>query len=106
MKKEKMENKKTEILLVEDNPDDAELVMLAFRENNMADKIKVVTDGEEALKYLFDTLYGETLRRDAPKLILLDLRLPKIDGMEVLAKIKEHPEAKKNTSYHLNIVAR
>lgn len=82
-------------MLVEDNPDDAELVMLAFKKNNMADKIKIVTDGEEALKYLFGSVYGETLQDTGPKLILPDLKLPKIDGMEVLRKIKSHPEAKK-----------
>ena len=90
-----MENKQDEILLVEDNPDDAELVMLAFKKNNIANKIKVVCDGAEALKYLFGSVDGEALQGVGPRLILLDLNLPKISGLEVLEKIKSHPKAKK-----------
>ena len=71
------------ILLVEDNPDDEELAIRALAKNNVANRIKVVRDGEEALKFLFGDEEG-----DKPSLILLDLKLPKIDGLEVLRQIR------------------
>lgn len=77
------------ILLVEDNPDDVELTLRALKKNNIANTIDVVTDGAEALEYLFCT--GKYAGRNAdakPDLILLDLRLPKVDGMEVLRRIR------------------
>jgi two-component system response regulator len=70
-----------EILLVEDDPADAEMTMRALRRNNLANKIHWVKDGEQALGYMF----GE---RQLPKLILLDLKMPKVDGMEVLRRLK------------------
>ena len=95
-----MKNTKIEILLVEDNPDDAELTSLAFEKNgNIAkNKIHVTRDGVEALEYIFgfadkDIYEGTPLKR-RPNLILLDLALPKINGLEVLKRIKSHPEAK------------
>ena len=81
--------KKRTILLVEDNPDDVELTLMALNRNNIVNKIDVVTDGAEALDYLFCA--GKYLDRDAdamPALILLDLRLPKVDGLEVLERIR------------------
>jgi len=95
--KEEMQKNKIEILLVEDNPDDAELTSLAFEKNcNIAkNKIHVARDGVEALEYIFGAKAAdEFLLSHHPQLILLDLRLPKIDGLEVLKRIKSHPEAK------------
>ena len=83
-----------EILLVEDNPDDEELAMMAFKENKISNKVHVARDGVQALEYLFDEVDGKDLRDNQPKIVLLDLKLPKIDGLEVLKKIKSHPEAK------------
>jgi two-component system, response regulator len=78
-----------EILLVEDNPNDVELTLHALKKNNIANSIHVVRDGAEALEYLFSS--GADAGRDfnhTPKMILLDLKLPKVDGMEVLKRIK------------------
>jgi two-component system response regulator len=76
-------------LLVEDNPYDAELTLTAFKKCNLMNQVLRVADGEEALNYLFAT--GSFAERDIgrrPRLVLLDLKLPKIDGMEVLRRIK------------------
>lgn len=78
-----------EILLVEDNPNDVELALHALKKNNLTNHIHVVRDGAEALEFLFGS--GEYAGREinhAPKVILLDLKLPKVDGMEVLRRIK------------------
>ena len=77
------------ILLVEDNPDDEALTLRAFRKNNMKNRIVVVRDGEEALDFLF--YRGAYATRDpdeVPEIVLLDLKLPKIDGLEVLRQIR------------------
>lgn len=77
------------ILLIEDNPDDVELTRRALNRSNVANRLVLVTDGAEALDYLFAT--GEYAARDAsdvPQVILLDLKLPKIDGLEVLRRIR------------------
>ena len=77
------------ILLVEDNPDDQALTLRALKKNNIANEVVVMEDGALALEYLFGT--GKFAGRDAtdrPSLVLLDLKLPKIDGLEVLAKIR------------------
>lgn len=90
--------KKIEILLVEDNPDDAELVLLAFKKGNIIEnnQMHVARDGVEALEYLFDTGDEDNLHLNHhPQLILLDLKLPRLDGLDLLKKIKSHPEAKK-----------
>ena len=81
-----------EILLVEDNPSDLELALLALKENNLSNKIEVVRDGAEALDFIFATgaYFGRQVE-DTPKIILLDLKLPKIDGLEVLRRIKQDP---------------
>jgi CheY-like chemotaxis protein len=80
------------ILLVEDNEDHAELVMRSMRDQRVANIIYHVTDGQQALDFLFhkDT-YKESGSSPHPNLILLDLRLPKVDGLEVLKTIKETP---------------
>jgi CheY-like chemotaxis protein len=81
--------KEVEILLVEDNPTDAELCIRALKKSNLANKLVWVKDGAEALDFIFAT--GEFSHREVvngPKVILLDLRLPKVDGMEVLKRIK------------------
>jgi CheY-like chemotaxis protein len=80
-----------EILLVEDNPADVELTLHALRQNGVANRIHVAHDGEEALDYLFgrDPVLDGSL-----KLLLLDLKLPKVDGLEVLRAIKGDPRTK------------
>ena len=81
-----------EILLVEDNPDDVELTRIAFTEAGSGYAIRVVTDGAQALDYLFAR--GEHAGRDindVPALVLLDLNLPKLNGREVLQAIRENP---------------
>jgi two-component system response regulator len=79
-----------EILLVEDNPTDAELTMRALKRKNLINKLVWVKDGAEALDFLFAKgSYSDRNVEDLPKLILLDLRMPKVDGLEVLHKIKE-----------------
>ena len=90
-----MNEKEVEILLVEDNPDDEELVLIALKNNNITNKIQVARNGAEALEYLFGSVDSKTLKCVDPMVILLDLKLPKIDGLEVLRRIKMNPEAKK-----------
>ncbi len=83
------------ILLVEDNPDDEALTLRALRRNNVRNEIAVTRDGAEALAYLFPT--GTHASRDAsaiPALILLDLKLPKVDGLEVLRRIRADERTK------------
>ena len=78
------------ILLVEDNPDDVELTLRALKQNNITNKIVVARDGVEALDYLFCT--GTFAGRDPsilPQVVLLDLKLPRVDGLEVLRRVRE-----------------
>jgi len=85
-----------EILLVEDNPTDAELAMLALKERNLANKLVWVKDGAEALDFLFATgAYASRKIENGPKVVMLDLRLPKIDGLEVLRRLKDDERTKK-----------
>ena len=78
------------ILLVEDNPDDVELTIRAFRKNNIGNKVIVARDGVEALDYLFGTgAHAAKNLKELPVVILLDLKLPKIDGLEVLKRIRQ-----------------
>lgn len=80
-----------DILLVEDNQDDVELTLHALRKENLANNIHVARDGEEALEFLH---HNGSSMASPPKLVLLDLKLPKIDGMEVLKQIKSDPRTK------------
>lgn len=81
------------ILLVEDNPDDEELTLHAFEKNNIHHPIVVAHDGVEALDYLFATgTYAGRNSHDLPLVVLLDLKLPKIDGLEVLRRIRANEE--------------
>jgi len=89
------EMKEVEILLVEDNPTDAELAMRALKKSNLANKLVWVKDGAEALDFIFATgAYAQRSVMNGPKVILLDLRLPKVDGMEVLRRVKEDARTK------------
>ena len=78
-----------EILLVEDNPNDIELTLRALQKHNLASKVYVVRDGAEALEFVFATgPFANRKIENRPKVILLDLKLPKVDGIEVLRRIK------------------
>src|SRR5438105_10047689 len=90
-----MSTKEVEILLVEDNPDDLELMLHALRKEGLGNRIQIVRDGAEALDYIFRR--GEFAERNAnghPRLILLDLKLPKVDGLEVLRQVKADTSAR------------
>ena len=93
--KEMIAKGQIDILLVEDNEDDIELALRAFRKSEIGDRIHVARDGVEALNYLFGA--GEFAGRpieDVPRLILLDLKLPRVDGMGVLRRIKTDPRTR------------
>jgi two-component system response regulator len=78
-----IDDNQVEILLIEDNPDDAELAIRALKKRNLANRLRHISDSEEALQYLFDPTMSHY-----PKLILLDLKMPKIDGIQVLKRLK------------------
>jgi two-component system response regulator len=85
----------TEILLVEDNPTDLELALRVFKKNRIANRIEVARDGEEALDFLFgEGAHAGRGSIQIPKVILLDLKLPKIGGIEVLRRIKGDPRTR------------
>lgn len=86
--------KEIEILLVEDNNNDAELCIRALKKHNLANKLLWVKDGEEALEVLFHTGRYAALANGAPKVVLLDLRLPKVDGLQVLEKVRADPRTR------------
>ncbi len=90
-----MNTNKVEILLVEDNPTDVELTLRTLKKHNLANHVEVVRDGAEALDFIFATgAYKDRKIDKKPKVILLDLKLPKVDGLEVLRKIKSDERTK------------
>lgn len=89
-----MREHEVDILLVEDNPDDVALALHVLSQNNVTEQIHVARDGVEALQYVF----GEADERDSelkqhPRVVLLDLKLPRVDGFDVLREMKTHPQA-------------
>jgi two-component system response regulator len=84
----------TSILLVEDNPDDIELTLHALKKNNIINPVEVVRDGQEAVDYLFYKGNYSNSTHPFPGLILLDLKLPKVDGIEILRRIKHDRKLK------------
>jgi CheY-like chemotaxis protein len=91
-----MTENEIEILLVEDSPDDLEMALRALRKAHLSNRIQVARDGAEALDFIFAT--GAHMGRkveNGPKVILLDLKLPKVDGLEVLRRVKGDPRTKK-----------
>jgi CheY-like chemotaxis protein len=85
-----------EILLVEDNPSDMELTLHALKKHSLANHVHVVCDGVEALDFIFATgAYAGRNAPDNPRLILLDLKLPKVDGLEVLRRLKANPRTRR-----------
>ncbi len=83
------------ILLVEDNPDDEALTLRALKKNNLTNKVVVAHDGVEAVDYLFGTgLYQGRDPEDAPQIVLLDLKMPRMDGFEVLKLLRADPRTK------------
>lgn len=90
-----MTDNQVEILLVEDNPYDVKMTLHAFEKHNLGNHIHVVRDGAEALEFVFCTgAYAHRRIGDIPKVILLDLKLPKVDGLEVLQRIKSDPRTR------------
>ena len=90
-----MNSNEVELLLVEDDPNDVELTLIALRKHKLANKIHVVRDGEEALDFLFCRgQYSERTRNGPPKVILLDLKVPKVSGLEVLKVVKDDPRTR------------
>jgi len=83
------------ILLVEDNPDDVELTIRALKKNNIANEVVITRDGEEALEYLTATgKYADRQQADLPQVVLLDLKLPKVGGIEVLRALRADPRTR------------
>jgi two-component system, response regulator len=90
-----MKTTEVEILLVEDNPNDIELTLHALRKENLSNRIQVARDGEEALEFLFCRgTYTNRSFDSPPKLVVLDLKLPKVGGLEVLRTIKNDPRTR------------
>lgn len=84
-----------DILLVEDNPNDAELTIRELRKNNLSNNLFHVTDGEEALEFIFATgRYANSSEVHRPKMVLMDIQMPKVNGIEVLKRIKEDERTK------------
>jgi CheY-like chemotaxis protein len=89
------EENAVEILLVEDNPQDLELMLRALRKAKLSNRIQVARDGEEALDFVFCRgPYTDRNVENSPKVVLLDLKLPKVDGLEVLREIKGDPRTR------------
>lgn len=86
-----MSQKEVEILLVEDDPADLQLTLHALQSEHLCNRIEIARDGEEALNYIFRRESFSRRPEGNPRLILLDLKLPKVDGLEVLRQVKEDP---------------
>ena len=87
---------KIEIVFIEDSPEDADLAMRSFKKHNIANEIKLLDDGQLALDYLFgEGKFAEQGRAATPRLVLLDLKLPKVSGLEILEKMKLDSELKR-----------
>jgi two-component system, response regulator len=80
------------ILLVDDSPDDVALTLRALKKNNITNEVRIASDGEEALRYLLPT--GDDPEQPLPALVLLDINLPKVNGLEVLREIRQHPRTR------------
>ena len=90
-----MTEKPIEILLVEDDPNDVELTLHALKKHNLGNRVEVVRDGAEALEFIFCSgAYANRRIENGPKVILLDLKLPKVDGLEVLRRVKADPRTR------------
>ena len=90
-----MKSREIEIVLVEDNPNDAELAIRALKDYNLANKLMWLKDGVEALDFIFaQGQYSDQSIEDVPKVVLLDLKLPRIGGLEVLEKVKSDTRTK------------
>ncbi|HZR58942.1 MAG TPA: response regulator [Terriglobales bacterium] len=90
-----MKSLESDILLVDDSPDDTDLALMALRKENLANRIVIARDGEEALNFLFCSgAYSGRSFDNPPKVVLLDLKLPKIDGLQVLQKIRNDPRTR------------
>ena len=90
-----LESQTVEILLVEDDPNDVELTLHAFRKHHLINNVFVVRDGAEALDFLFrEGAYSSQTDAEYPKVILLDLKLPKVEGKEVLRRVKSDPKTR------------
>ena len=90
-----MENQEVEILIVEDNPGDAELAIRALKKQHLANNVIHLLDGAEALDFIFGTgNYASRNTNHVPRVILLDLKMPKVGGLEVLERIKSDPRTK------------
>lgn len=88
-----MEHEEIEVLLIEDNPHEAELTIRSLKKHNLANKLMHIDDGAEAMDFLLSrSSSSEDPNHFNPKLILLDLKLPKVDGLEILRKVKENPQ--------------
>jgi len=92
---DKMNCSEVEIMIVEDDPNDAELILRVFKKHNLANKTLLLKDGAEVLDYLFGQGCIHTGINDHPKVIFLDLKLPKVNGIEVLRRIKSDGRTKK-----------
>ncbi len=89
-------NYPAEMLIVEDNPDDAELILRAFNKHNLSDRLYLAENGEDALDFIFCTGKFSERNPDIPlRVVFLDLKLPGLDGMEVLRRIKDNPKTRK-----------